>query len=161
MGERHHHKESHVSSSSSDDDKDKIHAMLEFGIQGKAELSSITVAVAIGFFGILTILNGTIQFQLTWISLSIAYWALYLFSVWAFANHQMYASVTDTYIKKLNQNFDEELKEIVEPNFLARWMFNVFWKDTPYPKQVGRVLALGMPYTIIILLLWITIAFNL
>jgi hypothetical protein len=138
-------------------DKEKTHHMIEFGIQGKAELSSIVVAISIGLFVILQILDVTEMFSIRWIVLSISYWAFYGLGVWTFANHQMYASVSDRFLRKINPDFNQDIMDATKGNFFGHFIAKR-WDKTPYPLQRGRMWTIFSVYTVIAVILWFVIA---
>jgi hypothetical protein len=112
---------------SNDEIKDKIH----FVIQGSSDMGNVTIAVAVGLFGILSIFTllqtsgGTYLGQLGWymrgswtlvvfIVLSLAYWGVSVLGFACIVYRRHYEALFDYYMTKRYPGYDVECREIAK-----------------------------------------------
>ncbi len=151
-----------------DIDEKRNKEKINFAMQGSQESAQITIAIAVGVFGILTLFfmiheqvwtksHWTMIYLLIYrIILSVAYWALVLFGFQSYLTRQLFEGLIGYYQKSAHEEWYDDIKKIAGENRLTDIMVKKIWASN-YDKnsRYKGIWMVMIPYFAITSLLWI------
>ena len=125
----------------SDDQKKRNGEKANIAIQAMADNAQVTIAVAIGIFGILAIfitINGQSS---SWtkdanllpaavVILSIAYWGIVILGLSSYIFRRLFEGLMNEYTKTGYPEYENEIRQIAKRNKLTHLLIKVLWPTT-------------------------------
>ena len=139
----------------------------DFGnlLQGRAETSGIFIALVIGIFGLLTLLQDAVTYSVTWYLLSIAYAFVMIVTYFAFSNwvHQVLIAF---FYKKININdsvkkeLELKIEAIREKSRLMKWALYSYSVNDDERRMRRFIESVLVIFVVLGIALWAVIAFK-
>jgi hypothetical protein len=131
----------------------------------------VTIAVAIGFFGILTIFitingqswtNNTNVLNAAKIILSIAYWGIVILGLSCYIFRRLFEGLMNEYTKSGYPEYENEIREIAKRNKLTNLLIKILWPTptTEARRKYKGIWIISIFYIVISFLLWFIIGFG-
>jgi hypothetical protein len=146
----------------SNEQKRKNSEKVNFAMQGMTDNAQVTIAVAVGIFGVLAIFVNITQSSV-WtkdlitltaalIILSIAYWALVVLGLSCYIFRRLFEGLLGGYTKIWYPEYESEIREIAKRNKLTHLVLKALWPERE--EKFRGIWVLSIFYIVISSSLW-------